>query len=352
MNTTARKRLVLGATTVSALVLTACGGGGDGGGGGGGGGGGDTQELVFAYEGPDTTAQGIAADIFEETVESECEGLEIQQYPAAQLGGEPELLETVRAGEDLDFIISSTANASALAPASGIFSLHYLMGSPDEAIAVFSDDAVNEAYIEMMDEAVDGATPLTLFTLPLRNIYGNEPVQSVADVQGRKVRVQATETEDAFWSAYGAQPVHMAFPEVYSALQTGVVDMAENAVTYYGLNKHYEVAPVMSMTEHEANGQVLWASDASWENLSAEQQECVTAAAQVVRSEQPEQAFELQEELQAEYEELGVQFVTDVDKESFQAISVPMQDQVASGLGPQAVEILELIRTAADNAGS
>ncbi len=352
MNTTARKRLVLGATTVSALVLTACGGGGDGGGGGGGGGGGDTQELVFAYEGPDTTAQGIAADIFEETVESECEGLEIQQYPAAQLGGEPELLETVRAGEDLDFIISSTANASALAPASGIFSLHYLMGSPEEAIAVFSDDAVNEAYIEMMDEAVDGATPLTLFTLPLRNIYGNEPVQSVADVQGRKVRVQATETEDAFWSAYGAQPVHMAFPEVYSALQTGVVDMAENAVTYYGLNKHYEVAPVMSMTEHEANGQVLWASDASWENLSAEQQECVTAAAQVVRSEQPEQAFELQEELQAEYEELGVQFVTDVDKESFQAISVPMQDQVASGLGPQAVEILELIRTAADNAGS
>jgi TRAP-type C4-dicarboxylate transport system substrate-binding protein len=347
--------MALGATTVSALVLTACGGGGDDAGtsgGGGGGGGGDTQSLVFAYEGPDTTAQGIAADIFEEAVESECEGLEIEQHPAAQLGGEPELLESVRAGDDIDFIISSTANAAAIAPASGVFSLHFVMGSPEEAIAVFSDEAVNQAYADMAAETVQGATPLTLFTLPLRNIYGNEPVRSVADVQGVKVRVQATETEDAFWAAYGAQPVHMAFPEVYSALQTGVVDMAENAVTYYGLNKHYEVAPVMSMTEHEANGQVLWASDASWEQLSAEQQECVTAAAQTVRAEQPEKAFELQEELQAEYEELGVQFITDIDKESFQTISVPMQDQVAASVGPQAVELLELIRSAAETAGS
>lgn len=357
MSTAVRKRLAIGAATSAALILAGCGGGGgetetgaaeeaEGGGGG------EAQELVFAYEGPDTTAQGIAADIFEEAVESECEGLTIEQYPAAQLGGEPALLEQVRAGDDVDFIISSTANAAAIAPASGVFSLHYLVGSPEEAIAVFSDEAVNQAYIDMAAETVDGAHPLTLFTLPLRNIYGNEPIRSVEDVQGKKIRVQATETEDAFWTAYGAQPVHMAFPEVYSAMQTGVVDLAENAVTYYGLNKHYEVAPVMSMTEHEANGQVLWASDASWEQLSPEQQECVTAAAMVVREEQPEKAFELQDTLRAEYEELGVQFVTDVDKESFQEISVPMQDEVAASVGEDAVALLETIRTAAEGAGS
>lgn len=362
MNTAVRKRLVVGAATAAALALAGCGGGGEEAetepgaaeetAGGGGGGGGEEQELVFAYEGPDTTAQGIAADIFEEAVESECEGLTIEQFPAGQLGGEPALLEQVRAGDDVDFIISSTANAAAIAPASGVFSLHYLMGSPEEAIAVFSDEAVNQAYKDMAAEAVDGAQPLTLFTLPLRNIYGNEEIRSVEDVQGDKIRVQATETEDAFWQAYGAQPVHMAFPEVYSAMQTGVVDLAENAVTYYGLNKHYEVAPIMSMTEHEANGQVIWASDASWEGLSPEQQECVTAAADVVRTEQPEQAFQLQEKLQAEYEELGVQFVTDVDKESFQEISVPMQDEVAASVGEDAVTLLEKIRAAAEGAGS
>lgn len=346
MNTTARKRLGLGATTAFVLIFTTACGGGEAGGNGG-----EAQEFVFAYEGPDTTAQGIAADIFQETVESECDGITIKQYPAAQLGGEPELLEKVRAG-DVDFIISSTANAAAIAPAAGVFSLHYLMGSPEENIAVVSDDAVNEAFIDMASETVDGARPLTLFTLPLRNIYGKEPVRSVEDIKGRKFRVQATKTEDAFWTAYGAQPVHMAFPEVYSSLQTGVVDFAENAVTYYGLNKHQEVAPIMSMTEHEANVQMVWASDAMWEGLSLDQEDCVTAAAEVVRAEQPQQAFELQEELQAEYEEQGVQFITDVDKESFQKISVPMQDEVAADLGEQVVELLELIRTAAEGAAS
>jgi tripartite ATP-independent transporter DctP family solute receptor len=348
MSHTTRKRLILGATAATALVLAGCGGGdaettGDGGDAAQPGGGGESQEFVFAYEGPDTTAQGIAADIFQEAVEGDCEGMTIRQYPAAQLGGEPELLEKVRAG-DLDFIISSTANAAAIAPESGVFSLHYLVGSADEAIAVFGNEDVNQAYKDMAAEKVQGAQPLTLFTLPLRNIYGNEEIHSVDDVKGKKVRVQATKTEDAIWGAYGAQPVHMAFPEVYSAMQTGVVDLAENAVTYYGLNKHYEVAPIMSMTEHEANGQVIWVSDETWEGLSAEQQECVTAAADVVRTEQPTKAFELQEELQQEYSDLGVQFVTDVDKESFQEISVPMQDEVAQDLGEHAVNILEAIR--------
>lgn len=339
MHLSRRRHLILGVAAATALALVGCAGGN-----GGAGGGGDSQEFVFAYEGPEETAQGIAADIFGEALEEESGGsMTIQQFPAAQLGGEPELLEKVRSG-DLDFIISSTANAAAIAPASGVMSLHYLVGSPEEAIAVFGDEGVNQAYKDMAAEAVTGAQPLTLFTLPLRNMYGGREVRSVEDIQGAKIRVQATATEDAIFSAYGAQPVHMAFPELYSALQTGVVELAENAVTYYGLNKHYEVAPVMSMTEHEANGQVIWVSDTTWNAMTPEQQEAITAAANRVRAEQPTKAFELQAELQQEYAELGVKFVTDIDKQSFQEISVPMQDQLAADLGPAAVEILERLR--------
>lgn len=304
----------------------------------------EEQEFVFAYEGPEGTAQQIAADIFGEALEEASGGaLAIEQFPAGQLGGEPDLLEKVRSG-DLDFIISSTANAAAIAPESGVMSLHYLMGSAEEAIAVFSDEGVNQAYKEMAEEEVDGARPLTLFMLPLRNMYGNEEVRSIEDIKGKKIRVQATATEDAIFGAYGAQTVHMAFPELYSALQTGVVEMAENAVTYYGLNKHYEVAPIMSITEHEANGQVIWVSDNTFDNLDPAAQEAVEAAAEKVRQEQPSKAIELQGELQAKYEEMGVQFVTDVDKSGFQEISVPMQDDIAEDLGPNAVKILEQIR--------
>ena len=98
-------------------------------------------------------------------------------------------------------------------------------------------------------------------------------------MKGMKIRVQATATEDAMFPAYGAQTVHMPFGSVYTSLQTGVVDAAENSVNVYLVNKHYEVAPVLSMTEHEANNALLFVSDKLWQSLSAEQKGWVKTAA-------------------------------------------------------------------------
>ena len=94
---------------------------------------------------------------------------------------------------------------------------------------------------------------LALITLGLRDMYSKKEIHKVEDMKGLKVRVQATATEDTMFPAYGAQTVHMPFGSVYTSLQTGVVDVAENGVNVYLLNRHYEVAPVLSMTEHEAN---------------------------------------------------------------------------------------------------
>jgi tripartite ATP-independent transporter DctP family solute receptor len=330
-----------GVFATALLAVAACGGPGPGGA--------SSTELTFAYEGPLGTGHELAADIFEEALDDVSDGaFELQMFPAAQLGGEPALLESVRSG-DIDFVLSSTANAAAIAPESGVLSLHYLFDGQDDVISTVGSPEVNEAYQAMAEERVEGVRPLTLFTLDLRNMYSNFPVRSVQDVQGKAVRVQATATEDTIFSAYGAQPVHMAFPELYTALQTGTVDAAENAVTYYGLNRHYEVAPVMSLTEHAGNVQVLWVSQRTWDGLTPEQQTAVTEAAMRVRSEQPKAAFELQQELLAEYRELGVQFVEDVDKESFRQRSLPLQDQVAQDLGPHAVKILEAVRAVTAN---
>lgn len=318
------------------LGLSGCASGGDAGTS-------QTRSLRFAYEGPDTTAQGIAADMFQKKLEGASGGkLTIAQYPNAQLGGEPELLQKIRSG-DLDFIISSTANAAQIAVQSGVFSLHYLFKDQKDVKKVVADDAVNSAYKNMVEKTVKGTQALTLFTLPLRNFYSKSEVRSVDDIKGRKIRVQATETEDAIFKAYGAVPVHMPFPELYSALQTGVVDLAENAVTYYGLNKHYEVAPVMSFSQHEANMQVLWVSDKTWSSLPDQEKSWVQAAATKVKTQQPAAAFDLMDKLQKKYQGMGVEFVDNVDKESFSRISVPMQKSLAQDLGDEAVEILRLI---------
>ena len=132
----------------------------------------------------------------------------------------------------------------------------------------------------MIDDTVQGIHAIALGTQGFRHMYGKKEVHKVEDLKGYKVRVQATATEDTMFAAYGAQTVHMPFGSVYTSLQTGVMDFGENAVNVYLINKHYEVAPVLSMTEHEANNAIMWISDKLWQSLSAEQKQWVMTAAQ------------------------------------------------------------------------
>jgi TRAP-type C4-dicarboxylate transport system substrate-binding protein len=198
---------------------------------------------------------------------------------------------------------------------------------------------------EMYASKVKGAHMLTLATQGLRNLYGKKEIHKIADLKNLKVRVQATVTEDTLFPAYGAQIVHMPFGEVYTSLQTGVVDFAENGYTVYFINKHYEVAPVMSVTEHEANNSVLFVSDKLWSGLNAEQKKWVQASADAMNAVQPAKAFAMELESRAKLEKLGVKIVTDVDKSGFEKVSRPIQDKLAKELGPHAVKILGLVRS-------
>src|ERR1700749_5141673 len=96
----------------------------------------------------------------------------------------------------------------------------------------------------------------------------------------------------------GAQTVHKPLESVYTSLQNGVVDLAETGVNVYLANKHYEVAPVLSMTEHEANNSVVWVSDKLWNSLTSEQQGWVQAAADEVNRTQPAKAIALEHDSQ------------------------------------------------------
>ena len=218
------------------------------------------RHFSFAYDQPHSTGYGVAADLFNsKLIEMSHGSMAVDQFPGAQLGQEPQMLQKIRTG-DIDFMISSTANAATVAPESGVLSIHYLFRSEDQLIKAIGDPRLVAAVREMFDASVKDGHVLALATLGLRDLYGKRPVASVGDLRGFKIRVQATPTEDALFPAYGAQTVHMPFGNVYTSLQTGVVDFAENGVNVYDSNKHYEVAPVMSMTEHEANCNLLWCS--------------------------------------------------------------------------------------------
>jgi tripartite ATP-independent transporter DctP family solute receptor len=302
------------------------------------------KHYRFAYDQPKTTGYGILADIFASKLKELSKGtMIIDQYPGAQLGQEPQVLQLVKAG-DVEFCISSSANAATLSPQAGVMSMHFLFRSEAHLVKAMADPGVAKAVKDMIAGTVQGAHVIALATLGLRSMYSKREIKNIADIKGLKVRVQATPTEDVTFPAYGAQTVHMPFGSVYTSLQTGVVDVGENGVNVYLANKHYEVAPVLSMTEHEANNSLVWISDKVWNGLTPEQQGWVQGAADEVNRTQPAKAIELEHQSADKLKSIGVKIVTDVDKSGFIAVADPMLDKLAKDLGPHAEKIKDLIR--------
>jgi tripartite ATP-independent transporter DctP family solute receptor len=302
------------------------------------------RKFSFAYDQPHSTAYGIAADLFDAKLQELSGGkLGINQFPGAQLGSEPVTLQKIRAG-DIDFVITATANAASVAPEAGVFSLHFLFRDDEHLKKALADKKVVEAFRGMIADTVQGAHVMALMTMGFRNMYSKKEIKSVEDIKGMKVRVQATKTEDTHFPAYGAQTVHMPFGEVYTSLQTGVVNVAENGVNVYMTNKHYEVAPILSMTQHEANNNCVWVSEKTWNSLSDQEKQWVQAAAEEIGRVEPARALALEQESATKLKGMGVKIVDGVDKSGFMKAAQPIQDQLAKELGPHAVKILQLVR--------
>src|SRR5690349_12420242 len=266
------------------------------------------KHYSFAYDQPKTTGYGIAGDIFQKKLEELSKGtMTVDQFPGAQLGQEPQALQKIRTG-DIDFIISSTANAATVQPESGVFSIHFLFRDENHLTKALADPDVAGAFKEMMNSKVQGARVLSLATLGLRYLYCKKEIHKIEDIKNVKVRVQATKTEDAMFPAYGAQVVHMPFGDVYTSLQTGVVDCAENGINVYLANKHYEVAPIMSLSEHEANNSIVWISDKAWNSLTDEEKKAVQGAGDEVARTQPARALALEHESRTKLEKIGIKF--------------------------------------------
>ena len=303
------------------------------------------KHYRFAYDQPRNTGYSIAGDLFSDKLKELSKGtMIVDQYPGAQLGQEPQVLQLVKAG-DIDFAIISSANTASISPQAGVMSLHFLFRDDDHVIKGLADPRVFEAIRTMIDETTQGLHVIGTGSQGVRHMYSKKEIRNVNDVKGLKVRVQATATEDTMFPAYGAQTVHMPFGSVYTSLQTGVIDVAENSINVYLVNKHYEVAPVLNLTQHEANNALVFVSDKAWQSFSDEQKKWVLAAANEVSTKEPAKAFELERSAAAKLKSMGVKIVDNVDKKSFTTIADPYLDKLAKDLGPHAVKIKDLIRS-------
>src|SRR5437762_8039704 len=329
----ANRRKFIGATVAAVAMTFAAGAGAQ-----------EVKHYRFAHDQQLNTGYSVAYDMFSTKLKELSKGtMLVDQYPGAQLGQEPQLLQLVKSG-DIEFAIISSANTATISPQAGVMSLHFLFRNADHVVKALADQKVIDAIKAMIDETTQGLHVIATGSQGVRNIYSKREIHNVGDLKGMKIRVQATATEDAIFPAYGAQTVHMPFGSVYTSLQTGVVDAAENSVNVYLVNKHYEVAPVLNITEHEANNALVYVSDKAWQGFSPEQRQWVQTAADEISAREPAKAFELEKAAAVKLKSLGVKIVEDVDKKTFSTLSDPYLDKLARELGPHAEKIKNLIR--------
>lgn len=261
------------------------------------------------------------------------EDYSVRIFPGAQLGNEMAMLDSVIAG-NLDMSLAATANASTFIPELGLFSVSYIFENVDHFRRVVNDEKFNAMLDELIASKDLGIRRIATFTAGVRNVYNADgPVETLDDLAGVKMRVMASPVESQVWTQLGTLPVSIPFGDVYTGMQTGLVQAAENAAAVYASNKHYEVAPYYSLTEHQWLISMLYMSDATYESLPDD----VKAALAKIGPEVADHVIDYVLESDAAFvekmkKEYGVK-VNKVDTAPLVARLVETQDKVAAELG-------------------
>lgn len=201
--------------------------------------------------------------------------VKIRIYPNGQLGTQRESMELMQNGA-LDMVKSNASEMESFEPAYGAFNIPYIFRDRDHYYRAMEGEVGQKILSTSYDKGFIG---LTYYDGGSRSFYANKEINSPADLAGLKIRVQPSPTAVNMIKLMGGSPTPLAYGELYTALQQGVVDGAENNPTALTNSRHGEVAKVYSLDEHTMIPDVLLISSKAWEKLTKEEQEAVKKAA-------------------------------------------------------------------------
>jgi len=299
----------------------------------------DKVTLRLNHNLPDVSITGKSFEFFSKRVGELTNGdVRVRVFHAGQLGQQRESIELVQQGA-LDMAKSNAAEMEAFEPLFGVFNIPYVFQSGDQARAVLKGK-VGQAVLDAA--ATKGLVGIGYLFEGARSFYAGKPILSPADMAGMKMRVQPSPSAIRMVELLGAQPTPIAFGELYSALQQGVVDGAENSIGALTQVRHGEVSKHYSLNEHTMVPAVYFMSQAAWDSLSDDQKAAVRQAALETFDFQFDAwAEEDARERKAAEETLGLTF-HEVDKAPFVAATAPMLDE-ARAAGPDAAALIDKI---------
>ena len=246
--------------------------------------------------------------------------IKIQVFNNAQLGAEKDTIEQTRFGViDLNRVNSAPFNN--LVPETQVLGLPFLFRSVDHMHKVV-DGPIGDEILAAFEP--HGLVGLAFYDSGARSFYTTKtPIKTIEDMKGLKIRVQQSDLWIAMLQAFGANPTPMSYGEVYSALETGVVDGAENNWPSYESSRHFEVAKHLTLTEHSLTPEVLVISKLSWDKLAPADQALLRQAAKDSVVKMRELWVAREKESEAKVRAGGGEIIT-VDKAPFVAAMAPV----------------------------
>jgi len=303
----------------------------------------EAKELRAWNIHPEGYPNTVALEQFAAEVDEKTGGeFTVKLYNGGVLGSQPDAIEQVRLGA-LDVGQFNLGPMGQSVPETNVVSLPFIFKSIP-AMYELMDGEVGAALDEGMQKK--GIVALAWYGSGARSFYNSQtPINTPADVEGLKVRVMNNDLFVGMIESMGGNATPMAFAEVYQSLKTGVVDGAENNPPSYESTNHFEVAKYYSLSEHLIIPECVCMSKATWDTMSAEQQEMVRSAAVA--------SAETQRALWAEREEESMQVVRDggtevneiADKGPFQSAMEPVYENFLES-SPDLEPLVTLMRSA------
>jgi tripartite ATP-independent transporter DctP family solute receptor len=268
--------------------------------------------------------------------------LSVQMYPSMQLGGEKETIEQTQIGA----IQMSRVSVGTLGPVVddlNVLNIPFLFKSTAHAQKVLDGEIGAELLGKVAANANAGLVGLCWMDAGARSFYNTKkPIQSIADMKGLKVRVIGNPMFVDMANALGANGVAMGYDQVFNALQTGVIDGAENNPPSYVFDNHYTSAKFYTLTEHLIVPEMLVFSKKVWNSLSKEDQALLTKFAREAQMEERVLWTKYEQDAMAKAKAAGVQVVELADKKPFQDAVKPVWDKY----GPKYADMIKRIQAA------
>jgi len=251
--------------------------------------------------------------------------ISIQMFPSMQLGGEKEMIEQAQVGA-LQIARISVGAMGPVVDDLNVFNMPFVFRDEQHMRKVIDGPIGQELLDRVSNSPQSKLIVLGWMDAGTRNVYSNKPVTKPADLKGMKIRMMGNPLFVETMNAMGGNGVAMGFNELFSALQTGVVDGAENNPPTLLAQNHYTVSKVYSLTGHLIIPEIFVFSKRTWEGLTKADQELVRKFSREAQLEQRDLWDKYVTEAETKLKAAGVQFVP-ADKKAFYQATQPIRDK-------------------------